>query len=165
MLRSALRPGVRALSTWAPPAGDRVLLRGLLFHAYHGVLPAERTLGQKFELDLALSVDLRAAGASDALQDTVSYADVYECALAGVRVRAARSQGADACAASCVRAVVQGPPRQLVETVAEQVAAAVLRDFPAATAVAVRVVKPHVAMPGALHSLGAHARRLVRRAC
>jgi hypothetical protein len=44
-----------------------------------------------------------------------------------------------------------------VETVAEQVAAAVLRDFPAASAVAVRVVKPHVAMPGALHSLGAHA--------
>ena len=68
-------------------------------------------------------------------------------------------------AASCVRAVVQGPPRQLVETVAEQVAAAVLRDFPAASAVAVRVVKPHVAMPGALHSLGAHARKLLLGAC
>lgn len=54
--------------------------------------------------------------------------------------------------------MVQGPPRQLVETVAEQVAAAVLRDFPLASAVAVRVVKPHVAMPGALHSLGAYAR-------
>lgn len=82
MLRSALRlrPASRALSSWAPSGGDRVLLRGLLFHAHHGVLPAERTLGQKFELDLALSVDLRAAGASDALEDTISYADVYECA-------------------------------------------------------------------------------------
>ena len=46
-----------------------------------------------------------------------------------------------------------------METVAEQVAAAVLRDFPAASAVSVRVVKPHVAMPGALHSLGAHTPR------
>ena len=155
MLRSALRSASRALSSWAPSGGDRVLLRGLLFHAHHGVLPAERALGQKFELDLALSLDLRAAGASDALQDTVSYAEVYECAP---RTRGRlRTQG---CAEatrphSCVRAVVQGPPRQLVETVAEQVAAAVLRDFPAASAVAVRVVKPHVAMPGALHSLGA----------
>ena len=58
------------------------------------------------------------------------------------------------CRRSCVREVVTGPPRQLVETVANQVAAAVLRDFPAASAVSVRVVKPHVAMPGALHSLG-----------
>ena len=80
MLRSALRPAARALSSWAPAGGDRVLLRGLLFHAHHGVLPEERTLGQKFEVDLALSVDLRAAGASDALQDTISYAEVYECA-------------------------------------------------------------------------------------
>ena len=40
MLRAALRPAARALSSWAPASGDRVLLRGLLFHAHHGVLPA-----------------------------------------------------------------------------------------------------------------------------
>jgi dihydroneopterin aldolase len=57
-----------------------------------------------------------------------------------------------------VRGVVQGPPRQLVEAVAADVAATLLRDFPAAAAVDVRVCKPHVAMPGALHSLGARAR-------
>ena len=92
MLRSALRPAARALSSWAPASGDRVLLRGLLFHAHHGVLPAERTLGQKFELDLALSVDLRAAGASDALEDTISYAEVYECAPGRPRAAAASEQ-------------------------------------------------------------------------
>ncbi len=58
--------------------------------------------------------------------------------------------------------MVQGPPRQLVEAVAARVAAAVLRDFPAANAVAVRVTKPHVAMPGALHSLGARCAAAAR---
>jgi dihydroneopterin aldolase len=81
MLRGALRGAARrAFCSWAPSGGDRVLLRGLLFHGYHGVLPEERTLGQKFAVDVALSVDLRAAGASDDLQDTISYAAVYECA-------------------------------------------------------------------------------------
>ena len=79
MLRRLARPAARCLSSWAPSVGDRVLLRGLLFHAHHGVLPAERALGQKFELDVALSVDLRAAGQSDDLNDTISYAAVYEC--------------------------------------------------------------------------------------
>ena len=39
----------------------------------------ETRLGQKFRVDATLYVDLRAAGASDDLADTVSYADVYEC--------------------------------------------------------------------------------------
>ena len=42
------------------------------------MLPEERRLGQKFTVDLALSLDLRAAGRSDQLEQTVSYADVYQ---------------------------------------------------------------------------------------
>jgi dihydroneopterin aldolase len=72
------------------------------------------------------------------------------CALTLVACGSARGRS--------VRGVVQGPPRQLVEAVAQDVAATLLREFPAAAAVAVRVCKPHVAMPGALHSLGAFAR-------
>ena len=54
-----------------------------------------------------------------------------------------------------MRQVVQGPPLQLVESVAHHVAASVLRSFPLVDAVSVRVLKPHVAMPGALDALGA----------
>lgn len=57
---------------------DRILLRGLVFHGYHGVLPEEQVLGQKFVVDASLSADLAAAGRSDDLADTVSYAAVYE---------------------------------------------------------------------------------------
>jgi len=76
--RVSQRAAARSSSGWAPSGGDRVLLQGLLFHAFHGVLPEERRLGQKFTVDLALSLDLRAAGRSDQLEQTVSYADVYQ---------------------------------------------------------------------------------------
>jgi len=79
-LRPLQHPASRACSAWAPANGDRVLLRGLLFHAHHGVLPAETALGQKFCVDVSLTVSLAKAGASDNLQDAVDYAAVYECA-------------------------------------------------------------------------------------
>lgn len=44
---------------------------------------------------------------------------------------------------------------QLVESVAQHVAGSVLQSFPLVDAVSVRVLKPHVAMPGALDALGA----------
>lgn len=57
--------------------GDKLILRGLLFHGFHGVKPEERKLGQKFLIDVDAWMDLRAAGKSDELSDTVSYTDIY----------------------------------------------------------------------------------------
>ena len=57
--------------------GDKLILRGLKFHGYHGVKPEERTLGQKFLVDVDAWIDLREAGKSDRLSDTVSYTDIY----------------------------------------------------------------------------------------
>lgn len=90
MLRSRLSLAARharSLSTRDSPAAvrpsDRVLLSGLLFHAHHGVLPAERDLGQKFRVDVTLDVDTRDAGCTDDLTRTVDYAAVYECVKHG----------------------------------------------------------------------------------
>ena len=41
---------------------DRILLKGLKFHGYHGVFNAEKELGQKFVVDLELHVCLAKAG-------------------------------------------------------------------------------------------------------
>jgi len=57
---------------------DRVLITGLRESGVHGVLPEERTRAQPFEVDVELAVDVRAAGASDALGDTVDYALVAD---------------------------------------------------------------------------------------
>jgi len=57
--------------------GDKLILRGLKLHGYHGVKPEERTLGQKFLVDVDAWLDLRQAGKSDCLSDTISYTDIY----------------------------------------------------------------------------------------
>jgi dihydroneopterin aldolase len=62
---------------------DAVVLRGLRVVGTHGVLAEEQTRAQPFEVDLELSVDLTAAAASDALDDTVDYGAVASVA-AGV---------------------------------------------------------------------------------
>ena len=57
---------------------DRIFLCGMRFMACHGVLPHEREIPQPFEADVELGLDLRAAGESDNIEDTVNYAKVYD---------------------------------------------------------------------------------------
>jgi dihydroneopterin aldolase len=57
--------------------GDKLILRGLKFHGFHGVKPEERALGQKFLIDVDAWMDLQAAGKSDCLSDTISYTEIY----------------------------------------------------------------------------------------
>ncbi|KAK3419857.1 hypothetical protein EUGRSUZ_G00614 [Eucalyptus grandis] len=79
-----------------------------------------------------LSPPTSAAGKSDVLSDTVSYTDIYRI----------------------VKGVVEGPPKNLLEAVAEHITSTTLEKFPQITAVRVKVGKPHVAVPGPLDYLG-----------
>jgi dihydroneopterin aldolase len=99
----------------------------MVFYGYHGVSPEERSLGQRFVVDLDVEADLSRAGASDDLADTVSYARLY----------------------NAVRGVVEGAPRKLLESVAEATAGAVLDGFPI-EAVKVRVTKSSPPIKGAV---------------
>jgi dihydroneopterin aldolase len=102
--------------------GDRILLEGMVFYGRHGTLPAERELGQPFVVDVELHLDLRPAGLSDDLTQTVDYGEVHR-----------RTQE-----------IVEGQPVNLTETVAERIAAVILENYPAVEAVQVKVAKPHV---------------------
>ena len=57
---------------------DRILISGLRELGVHGVLPEEQLRPQPFEVDVALLVDVSAAGESDELDDTVDYGAVCE---------------------------------------------------------------------------------------
>jgi dihydroneopterin aldolase len=83
---------------------DRIELRGLRAVGAHGALPEERHRPQPFEVDIDIEADLRAAGQSDLLGDTVDYGAV-------TRV---------------VMGVVAGEHAELLEYLAERIAAAVL---------------------------------------
>lgn len=52
---------------------DRIIIENLQVHANHGVFPEENALGQLFVISAVLHADLRAAGASDALEDSIDY--------------------------------------------------------------------------------------------
>ena len=118
---------------------DRIELRGLRVLGTHGVLPEERRRAQPFEVDLDLFLDLTAAGASDDLADTVDYGAV----------------------ATAIQATVAGPHVDLLEHLAQRLAAAALTTAPYATAVTVTVRKTRPPVPVELASAGVtiHRRR------
>ena len=98
---------------------DRITLTGLRASAFHGVLEHERANGQLFLIDVVVHLSLREAGASDELRATIDYGEL---------------------SARIVHAV-ETDPVDLIETVAERVAALVL-EYPLAQLVEVTVHKP-----------------------
>lgn len=57
---------------------DCISLTGIRAYGYIGALPEETVLGQWFEVDLTLWMDLSVAGRSDNLADTHNYADIIQ---------------------------------------------------------------------------------------
>ena len=55
---------------------DKITLKGIQFHGYHGVTESERQVGQKYEIDVELIGDLSVAGQTDDLVHTIDYGEV-----------------------------------------------------------------------------------------
>uniref|UniRef100_A0A3Q7IKQ1 Dihydroneopterin aldolase/epimerase domain-containing protein n=1 Tax=Solanum lycopersicum TaxID=4081 RepID=A0A3Q7IKQ1_SOLLC len=181
------------------PKGDKLVLRGLKFHGYHGVKQEERKLGQKFLVDVDAWMDLRSAGESDCLSDTLSYTDIYRtndfissrsknlthlkhlrehteadflmlCSFLDipsymgilmpllealrVAIRKARNSNSLISDIRLVKEVMEGPPKNLLESVAQLIASTTLTKYPEVSAVRVQVGKPHVAVQGPVDYLG-----------
>jgi len=107
---------------------DRITLEGMQFYAYHGYNPEEQVLGQPFRVDLEVEMDLEAAGRSDRVEDTVNYSHLHQT----------------------VRDVVEGPSRNLLETLAVTIAERVFARFPQVQGVRARVIKPKPPIRGSV---------------
>lgn len=57
---------------------DAIAITGLRYYGYTGYLAEERMLGQWFEVDLTLWVDLFAVGNSDLLEETLDYRQLVD---------------------------------------------------------------------------------------
>lgn len=57
---------------------DKIILKGIRFHGYHGTSESERQVGQKYEVDVELICSLAAAGRTDDLEHTIDYAQVVD---------------------------------------------------------------------------------------
>ena len=116
---------------------DRIILKGMAFYGFHGVREEERRKGQVFTVDVAVGCDLRQAGRTDRLEDTIDYGELFRE----------------------VRAVLEGPPKNLLEAVAEEIAQRLL-SYDGVREVHVEVHKPHVHLrDGILEHAAVHVER------
>jgi dihydroneopterin aldolase len=115
---------------------DRIELRGLKVRGNHGVFDHERADGQHFVVDITVWIELADAATSDDLADTFDY---------GVLAQRAAT-------------VVAGPARNLIETVAGEIAEDVMKD-PRVHAVEVTVHKPQAPIPQTFDDVAVVARR------
>lgn len=116
---------------------DRIFLRGIELHAYHGLYEEEARLGQRFVVDVDWWMDTRPAATHDAYDETVGYEKVFEA----------------------VHAVSSGHRFHILEAFAEAIAAEILRRFGRVEAVRVEVHKPHAPIPGILRDVGVEITR------
>jgi len=117
---------------------DRIILKDLQIFARHGVLPEEKTLGQRFAVDVTAFLDLRTAGADDDYSRTVCYEALTRK----------------------VTEVLTERRFYLIEAAAEAVAQALLSAFPQLERVVVEVRKP----AAAIEAVFAHVGVVVERA-
>jgi 7,8-dihydroneopterin aldolase/epimerase/oxygenase len=106
------------------PVADRITLTGLAVTGYHGVFDREKRDGQRFLADITLWLDLGEAARTDDLTRTVHYGELAELAAG----------------------IITGPPRDLIETVAAEIADAVMARYPV-HAVEVTLHKPQAPIP------------------
>ena len=111
---------------------DTIFIKGLLIHARHGLMDHEAEVGQRFVIDLELSIDLSASSRTDRLADTVSYSDVVATASAAFK----------------------GHNYYLLERAAGAVADAILGAFAQIEAIRVTVHKPHAPIAAIFDDVG-----------
>jgi dihydroneopterin aldolase len=119
---------------------DAITLRGIRARGRHGVLPAERELGQEFRVDVTLFLDTAPAAAADDLTLTVDYGEL----------------------AQRLADVVAGEPVALIETLADRLARVCLSHERVAE-VEVSVHKPAAPIPLPFDDVVVTIRR--RRSC
>ena len=111
---------------------DTIFITGVVIHARHGVMEHETEVGQRFVIDLELSVDLSESSRTDRLSDTVSYSNVVATATAAFK----------------------NTNYKLLERAAGAVADAILAAFPRISAVKVTVHKPHAPIAAIFDDVG-----------
>ncbi|RLQ91664.1 dihydroneopterin aldolase [Falsibacillus albus] len=116
---------------------DKIYVHQMEFYGYHGVFQEETKLGQRFRVDLTVELDLKKAGKTDDLAESVNYADLYHVC----------------------KEIVEGKPYKLVEAVAEKICEAILDQFSKINQVTVKLIKPDPPIPGHYQSVAVEIQR------
>ena len=116
----------------------RIHLKNMAFYGYHGHHRGESEQGQRFLVDLVLTLDIAAASSSDRLADTIDYGKAYDV----------------------VRGIVEKDRVKLLETLCDRIMDAILRELERVDKVEVTVKKPSAPIPGVLDYVAVEASRV-----
>ncbi len=95
-----------------------ICLDNLRFHAYHGVLPQERTVGNDYTVSARIKYDISSAMVTDQVEDTLNYAEVFQVISQEMSV-----------------------PSSLIERVAGRIGDRLFRRFPTIEEMELRIMK------------------------
>ncbi|MES2014637.1 MAG: dihydroneopterin aldolase [Patescibacteria group bacterium] len=87
---------------------DTLILKECRFDCYIGIYPQERRTKQPIIIDVEMAVDIRKAAQSDEMKDALDYRDVH----------------------AAMKKHIQNTEYKLIETLIENLAALILKDFP-----------------------------------
>jgi len=116
---------------------DRILMQGMSFYGFTGVLPYEKQNGQTFLVDVEMELPPIHACETDELNDTVSYADAFEI----------------------VRSIVENERFNLVERLCGVICERLLASFDRVEGVTVTVRKPQAPIEGVFEAMGVRISR------
>jgi dihydroneopterin aldolase len=107
----------------------KITLHEMRFYAYHGVFAQEQRVGNHFIVELSFWVDIAESLHRDELEETISYADVYEVIKAEMAI-----------------------PSRLLEHVVGRISERLFATFPRMQRIALTLSKCNPPFPGEVHS-------------
>ena len=122
---------------------DEIIIENLKVYAYHGVYKEENEKGQNFYVNAVLYADTRKAGKEDKRELTTSYGDVCQF----------------------IHTFMSENLFQLIETVAERTAEAVLSHFPLLEGITLEIRKPEAPIDLEFESVSVKITRMWHNAC
>lgn len=112
---------------------DKILINGMKVFGYHGTRPDEQANGQDFIINVEMDLDLKKAGQSDNIEDTVDSCQIY----------------------SMVKYIAKNNVFRLIERLADNIAREILSRNEKIQGVKVCIMKPDAPLTGEFDSIGA----------
>jgi dihydroneopterin aldolase len=112
---------------------NRIELKGMTFHAFHGVAAQERKVGNTYTVDLAIGFNMQRALHTDSLDDTINYAILYALVSDEMRI-----------------------PSSLIEHVAARILRRIQAEFPQIATLEIRLAKQNPPLGGDIREVAVH---------
>ncbi|MBM6883652.1 dihydroneopterin aldolase [Bacteroides caecigallinarum] len=108
-----------------------IILDGMKFYSFHGVMPQENTVGAEYKVSLDIETDFSIAAETDSLEGTINYAEIYEAVKHEMSI-----------------------PSKLLEHLAYRISKRLFNDFPAIKSIGISIFKENPPMGAESKAVG-----------